>query len=170
MKKADFLILFSRFVTALIFGGAFYVFTEIGQPSLMQFTGGKDCCERCSNFLFDAAQPTLVFSAFAAFLLYNLFGEKTLSFINSLKTAAFCILAFQIYTVWLGWHLLLRTPCTALYSPGQLIIVGIFFLVRNVLIESLVWASFCAIPMLTLNLIWHLLSKKSLTEISLNNP
>lgn len=169
MKRINLLQPIFGLFFACTFGAAFLIFTEIGQPSLLKFTGGSDCCDRCSNFLYDSDQPILALSAAVAFLCCFFVGGKILSLRYSAKIIGLCWLSFQIYTVWTAWHLLLRTPCTALYSPGPVFIIGIFVVIIVLLIESSIWAGFCIIPILLLSLIRKLLTKAETIEISLKD-
>lgn len=162
--------IFSRLLFAVIFGTGFLILTEIGQPSLIVLTGGRDdCCARCSDFLYDNAQPILALSAAVAFFSHFFIGGKILGFRYIAKVIGVCWLSFQIFAVWTAAHLWLRTECTALYSPGPIFIIGVFVVAIVLLVESAIWAGICAVPILLLGLVRKLVAPEEVTAISLKD-
>lgn len=168
MKHISWRKLVFRVAAAGVFAAAFLAFTEIGRGSLAAFTGGRsDCCERCRAYLFDTAQPVLAICAAISFFIYSFLESKTAGVKYFAKTIGVCWVSFQVYTAWTAWHLLMRTPCTALYSPGPLLIVGVFFVVAVLLIESTVWAALCALPIVLISIVRKLVAREETLEFSL---
>lgn len=153
---------------AAAFGTAFWFFTEIGQPSLVTFTGGRtDCCERCTNLLFDNAQPVLAFCAGLAFIACLYIGGKVLGLRHIAKTVLASWLSFQVFSLWTAWHLFYRTECTALYSPGPIKSIGVFFVGLVLLVESSVWAGICLVPVLLIGVVRKFIEKEETIKVSL---
>ena len=113
MNRTQPIRLLLKILAAAVFGAVFWLLTVVGQPQLSTFTGGSDCCQRCSDFLYHSAQPILVFCAAAAFFCQSLVSitERRLS--SFLKKGAICWLCLQVFSFWTAWHFLRRTPCTA---------------------------------------------------------
>jgi hypothetical protein len=133
-----------KIIAAAVFGAVFWLLTALGQPQLTTFTGGSGCCQRCSDFLYHSAQPVLVICAMGAFFCQSLVMVSDRRLRSFVKKAAICWLCFQGFSLWTAWHLLHRTPCTALYSPGPIFLIGAIVVVVVLLIESTVWSLICS--------------------------
>lgn len=136
-----------KIIAACIFGAAFFGLTVLGQEKLTGLTGGDSCCQRCTDFLYHSAQPMLAFCAGAAFFCQSLFSETAGRLKRFAIRGAVCWLCFQTFSVWTAWHLLYRTPCTALYSPGHVLVFAPVVVVLVLLIESSIWMAICT-PMI----------------------
>jgi len=134
-----------RIIATPVFGVAFWSVTVLGQANLTAFTGGSDCCQRCTDFLYHSAQPVLVICAMAAFFCQSLVVVRDRRLMSFVKKGAICWLCFQGFSFWTAWHLLHRTPCTALYSPGPIFLIGAIVVVVVLFIESSVWSLICSV-------------------------
>jgi len=140
----------TRAIAACLFGAAFWLMTVIGQGQLSSFTGGSDCCQRCTDFLYHSAQPILTFCAAAAFFCQSFIPTTAGRAKRLALKGVVCWLCFQVFSVWTAWHLLHRTPCTALYSPGPVFLIGAAVVLVVLLIESTVWMLICGLMILVI--------------------
>ncbi|MBS1797171.1 MAG: hypothetical protein JSS81_25310 [Acidobacteria bacterium] len=145
-KRIGLIGILGRLLGGVLYGAAFLWFTETFRSALLGWTGGADCCARCSNFLYDQDQPVLAAAAAVAFIWQSFIGGRILSFRYALKFAAAGWLSFQIYTVWKAWHLALHTPCTALYSMGPMPLMNLILVPIVLLIQASFWAAAAALP------------------------
>ena len=168
MNKTQLKRWLGRFVTACIFGAAFWLLTELGESRLSVLTGGQsDCCQRCSEFLYHAAQPVLAFCAAAAFFSQSPFEGTASRFKRIVKTFFLTWVCFQMYSAWTAWHLYRRTPCTALYSPGHAFVFGVVFVGIFLLIESSIWTLLCGVLILLIKALKSVLRKEDPLSLSL---
>jgi len=159
-------LLFSS-VVACIFGAAFWLLTELGQAKLTGLTGGDGCCQRCTDFLYNSAQPVLAFCAGAAYFCQSLVSSPKGRLKRAALKGALCWLCFQIFSAWTVWHLFHRTPCTALYSPGHVFVFGPVVVMLVLLIESSIWMAICALMILTIEGIKAALRKEDEINLSI---
>jgi hypothetical protein len=151
--KANVRALLARLFICLSFGALFFAIAEVCQATFITLDYG--CCERCSNYLFDRAQPVLAVCAALACFLYLWKRPASVSFKKSLRSAViFSAAGFLGYFVFTGTNIYLRTECTALYSPGpgflHSVAIGGPIVAFVVLIESAFWSSICTLLLLML--------------------
>ena len=136
-----------KIVAALVFGTAFYYLQEIVQPHLAGYSDGF-CCERCSNILYDQAQPIYAVCAGIVFFTLTFFifnGWKSL-----LQMILISFIIFQIYTVFALWSAVNSDECTALILPRGL---PMFISGIALLLETGSWSLICIVPILIFKLI-----------------
>ena len=115
--KANVRALLTRLFICLCFGALFFAIEEVCQSKFIERDHG--CCERCSNYLYDRAQPVLALCATLACFLYIWKCPASVSCKRSLRFAIILsATSFLGYFVFIGTNIYLRTECTALYSPG----------------------------------------------------
>jgi uncharacterized membrane protein len=156
-----------RLLSAIIFGAAFWLLTELSRDSLSGFTGGSSCCQRCTDFLYHSAQPVLALCAGAAFFCQSFISSTRGRLKQIVFKSVVCWLCFQIFSGWTAWHLLHRTPCTALYSPGPILPIGAVVVVVVLLIESTVWMSICALMILPVEVVKAMLRRDEAITLSI---
>jgi len=154
--KANVSALLITFFICLTFGALFFGVAEICQSTFITLDYG--CCECCSNYLFDRAQPVLALCAMLACFLYLWKCPASVSFKKSLRSAIiFSATSFLGYFVFMGTNIYLRTECTALYSPGpgflHSVAIGGPLVAFVVLIESAFWSAICMILLLVLGMV-----------------
>ncbi len=159
--------IFLKTVAASLFGAAFWLFQEAVQAgAAAMLYGCGDGCERCANILYDRAQIICAVSAALAALCWS--HLKVSGFKGIIKTLFVCWLSFQTFSIWTAWHLLQRSPCTALYSPGPVGSAGYLVVGMALLFQSLYWALMCALALLVFNVIRRWLSSREGDVQSLN--
>lgn len=147
--------IFVQIAAGSLFAGVFYGLQEIVQPFLAGWSSGF-CCERCSNILYDQAQPIYAVCAGIAFLSVSsiqLNGWKSV-----FKTMFIGFLCFQFDTALTLLSAMRGAECSALIFPrGLPVAAGAIFL----LIEGCLWSLLCAVPILIFKFV---LSKRNLSE------
>ena len=151
--KVNVRVRLTRLLICLGFGALFFAIAEICQSTFVSLEYG--CCERCSNYLFDRAQPVLALCAAVACVLYVWKCPASVSFRKSLVSAViFSAAGFLGYFVFTLTSIYLRTECTALYSPGpgflHSVAIGGPIVAFVVLVECVFWSSICMLLLVML--------------------
>ncbi len=154
--KPNVCAVFIRLFICLCFGALFFVIEEVCQSKFIERDHG--CCERCSNYLYDRAQPVLALCATLACFLYIWKCPASVSFKRSLRFAIILsATSFLGYFVFIGTNVYLRTECTALYSPGpgflHSVAIGGPLVAFVVLIECAFWSAICMVLLLMLRMV-----------------
>jgi hypothetical protein len=150
--------IFLNFIIAILFGGVFWFIQDIGGMKSF-YVSQHACCDRCAAILYDQALPILVVSAGLSFFCQSFFRGDLFSIKRTLKMFLAMWLSFQVYPIWFSNHLLHRTECTALYSPGNVGSIGIVVVIVGLLMETFAWAVFCFLPVLLINIIKSILEE-----------